>query len=81
MKDSFEQSEKLRQTELEKAKAESISIIESGKKSLLLEKENILKDIREKAVDIVVSASKATLKGVADEKTDEALIKTAKNNI
>lgn len=76
-----EEAKNLRDEELKTARMESERIIESGKRSLLLEKENIIRSIRGEAADILVQASKSVLKDVATPEIDRDLAEKALSKI
>lgn len=81
VKEAFDDAEKVRAEEIAKSKEEAIKIIEAGKTSLEKEKDKIVSAIRKEMAELVVSASSATLRGVADQKIDKVMAERALDSL
>jgi F-type H+-transporting ATPase subunit b len=80
--DSVLMANKIRQEEIEKTKLETAKMLESGKKSLLIEKDSIMKEIKSKINDIVILSTEAVLKDIAHPQIDKNLVaKALESNI
>ena len=70
---SLKEAEVLRKIEIDKSKTEAYKIIETGKRSLLAEKENILKAFQREMAELLSLATKSILKEIASPETDKIL--------
>lgn len=74
MRNTLESAERLSAKELEKSRLESEKIFESTKKSLILEKENMMSNAKKEIVELIVGVSSKVLKDVSDERVDISLV-------